>query len=497
MSLNWRSANWRSALGATSLTALLATAVSPIFGPAHADTAIIVGGGYKLSASQGQIELNVKWAQDVLKRSGLQVHTFFTDGDDPAVDVHVAADDNSQPRDNEALTRVFSDMRYAWTRYHSNTVPDLSGGTDANDLLPAITGILSDSSPDDLPPLLVYNGHGGPSNKDADDVTLKLWNETRVTAEQLHTLLEKDNTDLRFVLTQCYSGGFHRIAYQDSQQGLGLSEAQRCGFTAESSWRISEGCSASINTEDYRDYTTFFFAALDGTTRNGEPLSSPVTDYDADGVTSLRDAHLHTIENAHSTDLSRSTSEDYLTTWQPWLERWLPVNNDVPDNEYGDVYRALLQRHQINDDTSAARTIRSKLKQHEADRLALVRELNTLGRQAHTLATTLRRNTIAQWPALGAPYEDSYLQLVSSGDMAEINQWLSDTEGYAELRDIQLQIAPLTDNLLNAERDAVQMRKLLRLRKLARLKARLYETGEQQHITDYERLVSCESHPLK
>lgn len=465
-----------------------------------ADTAIIVGGGYQLSSSQGQIELNVKWAQEVLKRSGLTVHTYFTDGNDPAVDVHVASGsatgDIVASMENEALTRVFSDMRYAGTDYHSNTVPDLSGGTEVETLLPAISRILSDSSNEDLPALLLYNGHGGPSSGHADDVTLKLWNDTKVTAKEFHALLERNKTDLRFVLTQCYSGGFHRIAYQNSTEGLALSDAQRCGFTAESSWRIAEGCSASINTDDYRDYTTFFFAAIDGATRDGEPLSSPVKDYDSDGITSLRDAHLHAVEHAHSTDLSRSTSEDYLTSWQPWLQRWLTPENTIPENEYGDLYRDLLARHQINDDDSAARTIRGKLKEYEGVRQSLRAKLYTLSRDAQQRATALRKQAIAQWPALASPYEDSYINIISRGEMATINDWLSIADGYAELKELQLQIPALTDGLLTAERDAVQMRKLLRLRKLSRLKASLYDRGEQRHISDYERLVSCEAMPL-
>ena len=57
-------------------------------GTARADQAILIGGGYNVNTSQGQIELNVRWVQDVLKRSDLPVVTFFTDGDNSAPDVH-------------------------------------------------------------------------------------------------------------------------------------------------------------------------------------------------------------------------------------------------------------------------------------------------------------------------------------------------------------------------------------------------------------------------
>ena len=209
------------------------------------DTAIIVGGGYKLAGSQGQIEQNVKWVQDVLKEAGVSVHTYFTDGTDPALDVHVIDSAKETNPDLEALARVFGDIEGALTRRHSNTVADNQGTTEARELMPALSNLLSDS---EGVPLFVFNGHGGPSADGRDEVTLKLWNETQVTARELHELLDKDSSDLRYVFTQCYSGGFHRLAYKDSQNGLELADATRCGFTSESAWRLAEGCSCLLYT---------------------------------------------------------------------------------------------------------------------------------------------------------------------------------------------------------------------------------------------------------
>ena len=75
-------------------------------GYTFADNAVIVGGGYDLRGSQAQIELNVKWVQQVLKRAELPVHTFFTDGLNEEVDVYrVGGDDGAIAY--EALARVF------------------------------------------------------------------------------------------------------------------------------------------------------------------------------------------------------------------------------------------------------------------------------------------------------------------------------------------------------------------------------------------------------
>ena len=88
---------------------------------------------------------------------------------------------------------------------------------------------------------------------------------------------------VRFVFTQCYAGAFARLAPGP--------DGNRCGFLAESEDREAEGCAAGVDAGDYRDYTTYFFAALSGRTRLGGLL--PVNpDLDGDGQVSLYEAHL-------------------------------------------------------------------------------------------------------------------------------------------------------------------------------------------------------------
>ena len=465
--------------------------------PANADTAVIVGGGYKLAGSQGQIELNVTWVQQVLKNAGLSVRTYFTDGTDSANDVYVIGSD-TESLDYEALVRTFDDVDSALTRYHSNTVPDNLGNTNVETLLPTLSKVWSDNT---SVPLLVYNGHGGPSSDKPDQVTLKLWNDTRLTARELHSELEKNNTDLKFVFTQCYSGGFHRIAYKESSDGLLLSDAKRCGFTSESPWRLAEGCSASIETSDYRDYTTYFFAALDGTTRDGDPLTGNA-DRDSDGVVSLREAHLYTLENAHSTDLSRSTSEDFLTSWQPAIDRWLPRRPELPDNEYTQLFGKLASRLNFeNAEPSAesnpsAKQIRARLKSNTTNMDKLNNTVYQLNNTIRNSRRTLQQAAITRWPELQSPYSAAYEDLIEKGTLAEINDWLAEQPEYPPLRENQNKLKNLANSLLETERNATQMLKLLRLRKLAWLKSDIYSKGSAADRERYERLLACESEPL-
>lgn len=481
------------------------TLITCLVTPTHtalADQAILIGGGYNINGSQGQIELNVKWVQSVLEEASIPVTTFFTDGDDPAADVHYqvleSQSTEGDPMDDlakqlEPVSRLFGDQYLNQRRYRNHTVDNVVGSTRADLLTQSLDALLT-SAPDD-PSLIIYNGHGKQSQTTVDKVTLELWDNTNITANSLHSILEKSNAPTRFVFTQCYSGGFHRLAYANPESGMELSTPTRCGFTAESAYRLAEGCSASIDTDDYRDYTTYFFAALNGYDRNDEILGM-TTDTNDDGVTSLREAHFHTLEHAHSTDLSRSTSEDYLTSWQPWYLQWTAAKQGLPNNEYAKLYRTLADKHGIALINGAAKSIRSKLDTYlqtatdlQLRRQALREELVEIQDQLADQATT-------KWPALMGPYTAQFQSMSGSGQLINVSTWLREQPSYQKLVDLQLEDDSIDGGLLDAERNATQMQKLFHFRKLANLKYQLYQHGEQSQISDYETLLSCEDSPL-
>jgi hypothetical protein len=121
-----------------------------------------------------------------------------------------------------------------------------------------------------------------------------------------------------------------------------VSDGALCGFVATSEDRGSEGCTASIDTSAYRDYSSYFFSAIHGMTINGENLAVN-TDLNNDGAVTLKKAHIYILSNALAIDLSRSTSDDYLVQWQPWYFSWVPELSE-PDNLYSDISRRIALR---------------------------------------------------------------------------------------------------------------------------------------------------------
>ena len=282
------------------------------------DYTFLVGGGDKPSNSQVQIELNVKWIEGILQDSGHVPRVFFTDGQAPGPDVLTRIG----PEDDEAaalepLTRIMGEYADNYLAFRNNEVPNVEASTDATKLSAILKEAFASMQPGDRI-FFIYQGHGTWEN-DSSNNALKLWNHTRLSAVEFQELLDTldPGVQFRFFFPQCFSGAFLRLAdasplaYKDSTQ------AAQCGFTAVSATKISEGCTVSLKADDFRDYSTYFFAALDGKTRLGKPLNGSA-DENGDGAISLHEAHMYSLDNAYSTDLSRSTSEDFLEQWQPW-----------------------------------------------------------------------------------------------------------------------------------------------------------------------------------
>jgi hypothetical protein len=169
-------------------------------------------------------------------------------------------------------------------------------------------------------------------------------------------------------MTQCYSGAFHSLIYDNPREPGALAQ-DRCGFFSESALEQAEGCSLVVSEDEYRDYSTYFFAALSGRTRLGEPVDASHVDRDGDGARSFREAHLYTLAAAHSADLPRSTSEEYLSRWAPWYLLW-DTNVEARGSTYWTIADEVAERYgwQVTPDALEAqrRGLLERLEEHRS-----------------------------------------------------------------------------------------------------------------------------------
>jgi hypothetical protein len=292
---------------------VLTVATTPVMAETHVS---LIGGGNTVDHSQAQIESNVGWLQTLFRERGIEARTYFGAGTSGEPDVAYLA-----PRPVISATAVERPAA-PHVQYRPHQLPSVSGSTRKPELTEALRSDLAALSADDEA-LVIFNGHGGIDHADTRNNYLKLWDDGRMTVSDLEALFDgaPQGATVRFVMAQCYSGAFAGLVYDDPQTASGF-KGNRCGFMSEAADRLAEGCGLGLDETEFRDYTTYFFAALGGRTRSGKPIEQPAVDRDRDGTVSFRESHFYALLNAHSSDLSRSTSEQYLEDWSPWYLRW-------------------------------------------------------------------------------------------------------------------------------------------------------------------------------
>ena len=416
--------------------------------PVMAETRVsLIGGGDTLEHSQVQIESNVGWLQTIFREREIETRTYFGSGDGEESDVAYLA-----PTELAAAGTVLLPHEPR-IRYRRHELPDVAGSTRKPELTEALRRDLGSLAPGD-DALVIFNGHGGIDHADTRNNYLKLWDEGRMTVSDLESLLDAapNGTPVRFVMAQCYSGAFARLIYDDPHDASGF-RSNRCGFMSEAADRLAEGCSLSLGESEFRDYTTYFFAALAGRTRSDEPIEAQAVDRDRDGLVSFRESHFYALLNAHSADLSRSTSEQYLEDWSPWYLRF----DSLRENDRS-VYWSL------------------------AEELA----------QRYGWQTR---------PAMLSALRGQYARAVDDADARRI----SAQKGLRALRE-RPDATPQRDALemqrtaeaagresRDATRMLTQVEKIYRLRQLARLEQALEQYGNAQERARYGELVQCEA----
>ena len=456
-----------------------------------ADYYLMVGGGPTPSASEFSIEQNVLWLQPMLDARGFAAgETWFASGAGNQLDVvyHDATD--PQSRYWEPIARVFGEWEANTLRYQANRVQNNTGSSTAENVSQALEARLSSlKSGDSL--LLIYSGHGSfetPRSRNA----LRLWGNTAYSAADLSSQLAKApaGSQVRYVLPQCFSGAFVRSVFtQPDNPGADTLMPGHCGFVSVPDNRESEGCTPAVDAEDYRDYASYFFAALDGKNRVGEALTTE-PDLDGDGKVSLLEAHYYAFTEAQSTDVPHSTSEYFLELTQPWYARWLPAVSLSEDNPYLKVAHRLAERLSLEEINAAEITrLRAEL---EATEQSVEAQMAALKKDEQRQRQMLRKEFELHWPGARTSYSGLYARFVQEEHVQAL-QWIRQHSHYPTLVDLQNQIDKTELELLEKQRASAQVEKLQRALYMGSLYEHVRDEGNTQRHKKFDDLRTCES----
>lgn len=449
--------------------AALATGIVPAMA---ADHALLFGGGADPTSGQVSIEENVLWLRPLLaSRTFASEQLLFGSGSDGEADVVWDASGDEDVEYWRPFRQLTDDWPQAALKYRRNRVPGNAGpatrDTVASALESAIAGL---EGGDSL--LAVYAGHGSFEPADPSRNALRLWDTTHLEAREFAAMLDRapSGSTVRYILPQCYAGGFLRSNYLDpANPEANAVKPGRCGFVSVSERVESEGCTTGIDTGDYRDYATYFFAALTGETRTGQPLGRN-PDRDGDGQVSLAEAHADTYVHADSTDVPRSTSDDYLERWEPVRVRGQSAVRFGDENPYLPLIRGLARELGL-DETGVHRPA-SLAGAALARRLQLAAELQELEatrtlREAdeRSLREQLLSSFQSRWPEIDVTSLTLERQPSPGSDSAR--GWLIAEQDFRALERVQLGLRDLDRQILDTQRRAARYERLQRAQRLA------------------------------
>jgi hypothetical protein len=326
---------------------------------------------------------------------------------------------------------------------------------------------------------------------DEDDVrknSIKVWGDEKLHVEDVDSILDSapQESTIRFVFPQCYSGGFYSLIFE-TPEANDLAKQNRCGFFAESPYDMSEGCSLNTNKNEYRDYSTYFFAPLNGATRLDQPLPMDA-DSDKDGVVTFQESHVYALMVGESKDLSRSSSEMYLESWVPWYLRWNYGNEDK-NSLYWKIAEYLSNKHGL----SLEGKILANLKKNaNAKVVKTIEDQEKAEQDIDKISEIIRNDLIKSWPELLHPYTDYYIDLINRKG-SEINKFIKQHFRYEELLNVQTKLEKLQVQQLDFERTEAQIDKIIRMKNLARIKRSFDVFASKREMEEFLRLQACEN----
>ena len=474
------------------------------------DHFLTIGGGGSPRNNQLSLERNVVYFRKTLADCGLASaphEVYFACGNERIRDLQYSDPKFEPPRANVLLARIFDrNEDDLYNSYRPHDLPDINGPANRASLNQwfATTGArLADG--DRL--FIYFTGHGGGGSRQTPrNTTMDLWMDGGMTVKEFVALLDKLSPKVKVVLfmVQCHSGGFGDVIFKGADAGPVLAEPSRCGFFATWSDRLAAGCTPDSQEENYKDYTTYFFAALSGHTRMGEAVTPP--DYDHDGQTSMAEAHAFVLLNSDTIDIPMTTSDvllrQFSKTKDDKVKELMTAGTRFDDllEAAAPDRRAVLaglskQLGLTGDDrAAAARQLAESVERH---RKAL--EPRGGGRRGgdriDALRNPIKARLLSRWPEMNSPYHPATIAALTK-EADEIVQVVESSPTYKKWDDQTRQADEQTDKSFELERKWVKCQRFLYVAESVALEANLPKFAGKLVQARYEQLRKLEKETL-
>lgn len=490
------------------------------------DHFLVIGGGYNPSGNQVSLEKNVRYFERLLEQDysdEVGYDLFFADGSAGERDLQYIDPDKPLPAAHQILARVFRSTKHQTYRYRNHDLPrEHQAATKAN-IEKWFSEHGSKLGAEDR--LMIYvTAHGGKSRdkNDSFDTRLYLWNQQYIRMKEFAGHLDRldPQVSVVVVMVQCYSGGFGNLIYQQGDPQKGLAAGNRCGFFATVQNRVAAGCTPDINEENYREYSSYFWAAISGKTRTGKEVAQP--DFNGDGFISFAEAHAYTVLQSTTIDIPTKTSGVFLRSvsgFKPNAKKSKPDNAQesppeveqpiVPslqymtaDSPFGDLIiaasphdRMVLEGLSIElgfTEEKRAAEARKLITQIAAEKKKLVETQKKKAAELTRIADTLKRHALKYWPELENRFNPRVDEILSQ----ESNEFVATMNRHPYMKKLNAlydEMKQFTEKKYDFDRRDAKCLRLIRTLENVALEANLPLTATVEEIEQYNRLREAES----
>ncbi len=464
---------------------------------------IIVGGGPTPDHNQVAIESNVRYVTRLLPPDA-HLSTLFADGDVNNASVLYVDDVKSLPASEQALALVLQGNDREFTTYGHYRKPNITGNLDGASSRQNV-GMLLDKVGADLQSqgdngsvLLYFTGHGSPLNSNLENNHYDLWEGSGGLS--VHDLAEQishvpADYPLTVVMAQCFSGAFGNLLFEGVNPSNPYVQRDIAGFFATTKERVAAGCTPALNEADYRDFTSYFFAALTGQDRMGHKVTG--ADYDRNGHVGMDEAFCYTLIHDESIDVPVCTSDVLLRHDVPFKV------DDIKRTPYAELKKwATRPQRAALDGLSARLKLSSEDRYAQGFELMMPREDRTAQQRPDQLALTFqqlrsarRSYLFSRWPDLRHAGSKEY-SAAHAEALAQIAASMHDGDAWSELiKDYDARESAETATE-ESENNAAFALRFVRLCTSVTLAHQLMQTGTPEQKARYTRLVAAERRPL-
>jgi hypothetical protein len=496
----------RAITRATSLLLISWALAAAAEAPAK-DVFLTIGGGYSPAGNQVSLEKNILFFQHLLaeqRPDGASHDIYFADGHAPDRDLQFS-NIEAVPMANWLMAELFGEQEHIHLEYRNHEVPGVRGRTSEENLEAWFEETGSTLEAGDR--LILYvTAHGGKSrDKDRPHNTrLYLWDDESVPVSDLAQMIEglPQGVQVVTVMVQCYAGGFASLIFNGGDEKAGLSDRDCCGFFATVHDRPAAGCTADIHEDNYHEYSSYFWAALGGFTRTGDPLERP--DFNGDGEVSFAEAHAYVMLASSTIDIPVKTSGAFLRAHSQLGSTRRPELLSA-DSRFEHLLRlATPGEAAVLEGLSVELKLTSSRRADAADDLAdeleekrkeLAEEVSRKQRRRRGLKRRIAADLRNRWPELENLLSATATSLLTTR-AAEFEEAVLSHERYSDFSQLGEEIAALEAQRFELERQWVKCRRLERVLENVALARNLPLVASPDVVRRYERLMAAEESTL-